>query len=83
MRHVLGKHSPNIQNAIPVAETNIGFVTLDCLCEIVEKIQKMNIGFVTSDWYTKSYRNRTEHEHMVCNLRFVPEIFQKSYLKGT
>ena len=49
MRHMLGKHSPEAQNAIPVAETNIGFVTLDCLCEIVEKIRKMNIGFVTSD----------------------------------
>ena len=49
MRHMLGKHSPDAQNAIPVAETNIGFVTSDCLCEIVEKIRKLNIGFVTTD----------------------------------
>ena len=49
MRNMMGKHSPDVQNAILVAETNIGFVTLDCLCEIVKKIRKMNIGFVTSD----------------------------------
>ena len=49
MRHLLGKHTTDAQNAIYVAETNIGFVTSDCLCEIVEKIRKMNIGFVTSD----------------------------------
>ena len=49
MRHMLGKHSPDAQNAIPVAETNIGFVTLDCLCKMVEKTWKMNIGFGSSD----------------------------------
>ena len=49
MRLMLGKHSPDAQNAISVAETNIGFVTLYCLCEIVEKIRKTNTGFVASD----------------------------------
>ena len=49
MWHMLRKHSPDAQNAIPVAETNIRFATSDCLCEIVEKIKKMNIGFVTTD----------------------------------
>ena len=49
MRHMSRKHGPDAQNAIFVAETNIGFVTSDCLCEILEKTRKMNIGFVTSD----------------------------------
>ena len=37
------------QNAIFVAETNIGFVTSDCLCEILEKTWKVNTEFVTTD----------------------------------
>ena len=49
MRHVSRKRSLGAQNAIHVAETNIGFATLYCLCEILEKTRKMDIGFVASD----------------------------------
>ena len=69
MRHMLGKHSPDAQNAILVAETNIGFLSSDCLCEILEKIRKMNIGFVIN--IRLLVLNTGENLERVCNPRLL------------